>query len=290
MATGNDFRKPDAVARAIMPELPEVETTCRGIAPHLTGARIREVVIRRTDLRQPVSADLAKIVGLRVTAVSRRSKYLLLALDDGSTVLVHLGMSGSLRIVGAGDPWKKHDHVALGFGRGRQLRFHDPRRFGLVLRVHGDPSAHPLLAGLGPEPFDRSFSAAWLAARCASRRAAIKLVLMDPAVVTGVGNIYACESLFRAGIAPGTPADRLTLPALGKLVRAVRSVLRQAVREGGTTLRDFVSPGGTPGYFRQKLFVYGRKGEPCRKCSTPIRHAVLGQRSTYWCPTCQKRF
>jgi formamidopyrimidine-DNA glycosylase len=271
-----------------VPELPEVETTRLGIGPHVTGARIREVIVRRHDLRQPVSQDLAAIEGRRITGVGRRSKYLLLAIDDGSTLILHLGMSGSLRIVAPADLWKTHDHIGLTLDRGKQLRFHDPRRFGLFLRVTGDPMRHPLLAQLGPEPLEEDFSIGHLKAACGKRSAAIKTVIMDSKVVVGVGNIYASEALFRAGILPRTPARRVSAPRLEALVRAIREVLRDAIAEGGTTLRDFLHSDGKPGYFRQRLFVYERKGEACRVCGTPIRHAVLGQRSTYWCPKCQK--
>ncbi len=271
-----------------MPELPEVETTRRGIEPHVTGRRIREVIIRRRDLRQPVSDDLPEIEGRTFAGVSRRSKYLLLAIDDGTTLLIHLGMSGSLRVISPADPWKTHDHLGITLSTGRQLRFHDPRRFGLVLRLHGDPAAHPLLARLGPEPLGEDFTPAGLATACAKRSAAIKPVLMDAGVVVGVGNIYASEALFRAGILPRTPANRISKPKLARLTACIREVLGDAIREGGTTLRDFLNSDGEPGYFRQRLFVYERKGEPCRVCGTPIRHAVMAQRSTYWCPRCQK--
>lgn len=272
----------------VMPELPEVETTRRGIESHVTGVRVAEVVVRRRDLRQPVSKNLSAIEGCRISGVTRRSKYLLLAIDDGSTVLIHLGMSGSLRVISPSDPWKTHDHVGITLGNGRQLRFHDPRRFGLVLRLTGNPLAHPLLRDLGPEPLRENFTAIHLQAACAKRSAAIKLVIMDAKVVVGVGNIYASEALFRAGILPRTPAKRLSGPRLAKLAESIREVLGDAIAEGGTTLRDFLHSDGEPGYFRQKLFVYERKGEPCRVCNTPIRHAVIGQRSTYWCPQCQK--
>jgi len=271
-----------------MPELPEVETTRRGIEPHVLGVRVAEVIVRRGDLRQPVSKDLAAIEGRCVTGVGRRSKYLLLGIDDGSTVLIHLGMSGSLRVISPADPWKTHDHVGITLKNGKQLRFHDPRRFGLMLRLSGDPLEHPLLRNLGPEPLGAEFTAARLQAACAKRAAAIKLVIMDAKVVVGVGNIYASEALFRAGILPRTPAKKLSKPRLEKLVAAIRAVLSDSIAAGGTTLRDFLHSDGEPGYFKQRLFVYERKGEPCRVCGTPIRHAVLGQRSTYWCPKCQK--
>lgn len=271
-----------------MPELPEVETTRRGIEPHVLDERIREVVVKRRDLRQPVTRGIGVIEGRRIVAVRRRSKYLLLALDDGTHVLIHLGMSGSLRVADPAEAWRKHDHVAVTLANGRQLRFHDPRRFGLFLWLKGDPGKHPLLADLGPEPLGDAFTAQSLMAACRKRSAAIKLVLMDAKVVVGVGNIYASEALFRAGIAPRMPAHRLTLPQAAKLVDSIQRVLSESIEQGGTTLRDFLNSDGNPGYFKQRLFVYDRKGEPCRICGTPIRHAVIGQRSTYWCGKCQR--
>ena len=271
-----------------MPELPEVETTRRGVEPHVTGMRMTEVIIRRHDLRQPVSEDITALEGRTIKAVTRRSKYLLFEIDDGSTLLIHLGMSGSLRVIDPADVWKKHDHVGITLETGRQLRFHDPRRFGLVLRLHeNDPMSHALLKSLGPEPLEDAFTVDHLKAACGKRSAAIKLVIMDAKTVVGVGNIYASEALFRAGIRPETPANKITKPRLAKLVAAIREVLTASIVEGGTTLRDFLNSDGEPGYFKQRLFVYERKGEPCRVCGTSIRHAVTGQRSTYWCPSCQ---
>ena len=272
-----------------MPELPEVETTRRGIEPHVTGVRITELIIRRHDLRQPVSEAILEIEGCKVRSVARRSKYLLLKIDDGSTLLIHLGMSGSLRVINPAEDWKKHDHVGITLGNGKQLRFHDPRRFGLVLRLmESDPMTHALLKNLGPEPLESGFTVEHLKAACSKRSAAIKLVIMDAKVVVGVGNIYASEALFRAGIGPETAANQLTLPRLRKLVAAIREVLAASIEEGGTTLRDFLNSDGKPGYFKQRLFVYDRKGQPCRNCQTAIHHTVLGQRATYWCPRCQK--
>ena len=272
-----------------MPELPEVETTRRGIAPHVTGARVREVIVRRGDLRQAVSASLGGIEGKQITGVRRRSKYLLLGIADGSSVLVHLGMSGNLRLVAPNEEWKKHDHLGITLGTRLQLRFHDPRRFGLVLHLtEVDPFAHPLLRDLGPEPLEENFTAVYLKSACAKRSAAIKLVVMDSHVVVGVGNIYASEALFRAGIRPHSVARRVSLPRLEKLVAAIRAVLTDAIEAGGTTLRDFLNADGAPGYFSQSLHVYGRAGEPCHVCGGAIRHAVLGQRATYWCPKCQR--
>ena len=272
-----------------MPELPEVETTRRGLAPHVIRATVREVVVRRHDLRQPVSASLAQIEGRKISGIRRRGKYLLLDIADGTTVLIHLGMSGSLRVSEPGAEWKKHDHVGLTLSTGRQLRFHDPRRFGLVLHLTGpDPLTHSLLAKLGPEPFAETFTPAYLKAACATRHCAIKQVIMDNPVVVGVGNIYAVEALFRAGIRPLAAANRLTLPQLTKLVGAIQAVLTEAIESGGTTLRDFIRSDGTPGYFKQQLNVYDRKGAPCHSCGTAIRHAVVGQRATCWCPKCQR--
>lgn len=272
-----------------MPELPEVETTRRGIEPHVGGERMTEWIIRRRDLRQPVSPNIESLVGHRIVKVTRRSKYLLLAINEGSTVLIHLGMSGSLRMVDAADAWKKHDHLGITLGNRKQLRFHDPRRFGLVLWLReAEPLSHVLLKNLGPEPLENGFTVDHLEAACAKRTAAIKLVIMDAKAVVGVGNIYASEALFRAGIRPAMAANKISRPRLGKLVASIREVLSAAILEGGTTLRDFLHSDGQPGYFKQRLFVYGRKGEPCRVCGTEIRHAVLGQRATYWCPVCQK--
>lgn len=271
-----------------MPELPEVETTCRGIEPHVRGQSIVEIIVRRGDLRQAVPDDIHRLEGQAVLSVSRRSKYILLGIGGGSTLLIHLGMSGSLRAIAPGDVWKKHDHIGISLGNGKQLRFHDPRRFGLVLPISGDVMAHPLLKDLGPEPLEEGFTMAHLKVACVGRKVAIKLVIMDARTVVGVGNIYASEALFRAGILPRTPAHKLTKPRLARLVESIRAVLADSIREGGTTLRDFLNPEGEPGYFKQRLFVYDRKGESCRVCGTPVRHAVLGQRSTYWCPVCQK--
>lgn len=271
-----------------MPELPEVETTRRGIEPYVAGVKISEVVVRRRDLRQPITNGIDSIEGCRVTSVMRRSKYLLLGLDDGRTLLIHLGMSGSLRVIDPADDWKKHDHVGVTMESGRQLRFHDPRRFGLVLLLAGDPMEHVLLKHLGPEPLSDDFTAEYLKQACANRSASLKLVIMDAKVVVGVGNIYASEALFRAGIRPSLRANQLSKPKCAKLAEAIRTVLTESIEEGGTTLRDFLQSDGEPGYFKQRLFVYERKGEPCRVCGSPIKHRVMGQRSTYWCSACQR--
>jgi formamidopyrimidine-DNA glycosylase len=270
-----------------MPELPEVETTRRGIAPSLEGRRIERVVVRERRLRWPVPRGLEKTLeGRRVTGVRRRAKYLLID-TDGGTLIAHLGMSGSLRVLGRAAPVMAHDHVDIVLDSGRCLRFNDPRRFGSLHWVKGDPEAHPLIAALGPEPLEPGFDGdvLWQGAR--GRRVAIKQFIMNAHVVVGVGNIYASEALFRAGIRPGTQARRVSRARMAALAGSIRVVLSEAITVGGTTLRDYVNPDGMPGYFRQKLFVYERAGEPCRRCRAPIRHTVMGQRSTYYCPSCQ---
>lgn len=273
-----------------MPELPEVETTRRGIKPHVTGARVTEVIVHRRDLRLPIPPHIEALTGQRFLAVDRRSKYLVLHLTGQHVLLIHLGMSGSLRIADPSEAWKKHDHLALTLSTGKQLRYHDPRRFGLVLPLlENELATHPLLVALGPEPLSEAFTAAHLAAAFAKRGSAVKVALMDASIVVGVGNIYASEALFRAGIRPGTAANRVSKARLEKLVAAVRAVLEQAIAAGGTTLRDFLNADSAPGYFKQELFVYGRAGEPCRVCGKAIQQTVLGQRSTFWCPCCQKR-
>jgi formamidopyrimidine-DNA glycosylase len=271
-----------------MPELPEVETTRRGIRPALVGRRIESLELRERRLRWPVEPRLpAKVAGQRVVDVHRRAKYLLIELERG-TLIAHLGMSGSLRVMPAGAPRLLHDHYDLVLDSGRCLRFNDPRRFGSLHWCTGDPAAHVLLANLGPEPLEPTFDAGYLARRARGRKVAVKLFLMDQRVVVGVGNIYASEALFRAGVRPRRAAGRLSRAEWVRVVEAIRAVLEEAIRQGGTTLRDYVSADGTPGYFRQELYVYERAGEPCRRCATPVRYLVQGQRSTYYCPTCQR--
>ncbi len=270
-----------------MPELPEVETTRRGIEPWLVGHRIKNVIVRDRRLRWPVPRSLpARLRGTTVNAVGRRAKYLLIATDSG-TLIVHLGMSGSLRILDASAPPLVHDHVDLLLDSGRCLRFNDPRRFGCMLFTSGDPLSHRLLAGLAAEPWSTDFDGEALWRRARGRRTSIKTFIMDSRNVVGVGNIYASEALFRAGIRPGLAAGRISRVRMAELVAAIRDVLSEAIGVGGTTLRDYVDPSGMPGYFRQKLFVYERRGMPCRKCQATIRQQTDGQRSTYWCPRCQ---
>ena len=271
-----------------MPELPEVETTRRGIHGALVGRRIDSFDLREKRLRWPVAPGIAReISGQRVVDVRRRAKYLLIDLERG-TLIAHLGMSGSLRVMPARAARILHDHYDLVLDSGQCLRFNDPRRFGSLHWCTGDPSAHVLLAALGPEPLEAGFDADYLARRAKRRKAAVKLLLMDQRIVVGVGNIYASEALFRAGVRPRRAAGRVMRAEWIAIVTAVREVLAEAIRQGGTTLRDYVSADGTPGYFRQKLFVYERTGQPCLRCGTAIRHCVQGQRSTYYCPACQK--
>ncbi|HKL24912.1 MAG TPA: bifunctional DNA-formamidopyrimidine glycosylase/DNA-(apurinic or apyrimidinic site) lyase [Desulfuromonadales bacterium] len=271
-----------------MPELPEVEITRLGIEPLITNKRITEVFIRNASLRWPVPGSLNDILpGQTITAVDRRSKYLLLKMNRG-TLIVHLGMTGHLRLVANTAERRKHDHVELCFADQTCLCYNDSRRFGAIFWTVEDPLQHERLRGLGPEPLGDDFSAGSLWARSRGRKVAVKPFLMDAAVVVGVGNIYASEALFRAGIDPRRPAGRVSRKAFAKLVAAVREVLQEAIAAGGTTIRDFTDSDGRPGYFRQELRVYGREGQPCVHCHEPIRQIRLGQRSTYYCPKCQK--
>jgi formamidopyrimidine-DNA glycosylase len=272
-----------------MPELPEVETTRRGIAPHVSGRRVARIDVYDSRLRWPVPADLdARTRGATIEHVERRSKYLLFRVGD-ATLIVHLGMTGTLRVyaTGSAPPRGRHDHVDIVLDDGTLLRYRDPRRFGAMLLAREDRS-HPLLDALGPEPFDDAFDANYLFRATRNRRTPIKLVIMDNHVVCGVGNIYANEALFRAGIRPRTRASRLSKPRLARLVTAVRDVLTAAIAKGGSTLRDYVGSDGTAGYFQLDYFVYGREGEPCRVCGSPVRQARLGARSSFYCPRCQR--
>jgi formamidopyrimidine-DNA glycosylase len=270
-----------------MPELPEVETTLRGIAPHVVGRKIREVIVRERRLRWPVPAEVEELAGQRIESARRRGKYLLLRTARG-TLLLHLGMSGSLRVIDPASPWRKHDHLAFQMESGRQLRFHDPRRFGCALLLPQDDDSHPLLRDLGPEPLGDDFSADYLFERSRGKSIAVKHFIMDSKVVVGVGNIYACESLFIAGIRPTKAARRVTRESFSKLVTAIRKVLFASIERGGTTLRDFLREDGEPGYFKQSLRVYDRKDQPCLRCKTAVKRIVSGQRSTFFCPNCQK--
>jgi len=285
----NKSRKHTAATHAAaMPELPEVETTRRSVAPSVLGRRIVKLVVYDRRLRWPVPRDLPKrLEGRTVDELSRRSKYLLFRVGDGS-LLVHLGMTGSLRAYAKPPARRAHDHVDIVFDDGSLLRYHDPRRFGAMLWAPDPALSHPLLRDLGPEPFDAAFDADYFWRMTRSRSAAIKLALMDSHLVVGVGNIYANESLFRAGIRPTTRASKVSRPRLARLVGEVREVLTEAIAKGGSTLRDYVDAEGEPGSFQLDYFVYAREGEPCRKCRTPIRHRRLGARASFYCPGCQR--
>lgn len=270
-----------------MPELPEVETTRRGIAPALLGQRVTDVIVRERRLRWPIVKGFeAAIRGAEIRAVERRAKYILIRFDAG-TVILHLGMSGSLRILSPGVPLLTHDHWDILLESGLALRFHDPRRFGSLHWTQAEPDRHPLLNKLAPEPLEKAFDAAYLHRISRQRKVAVKLFIMNSHCVVGVGNIYASEALFRARISPRRAAGRLRRDDARRLVQAIKEVLSEAIETGGTTLRDYVNAEGTPGYFRQKLFVYERAGESCLICKQPIKQIVQGQRSTYWCPNCQ---
>ena len=270
-----------------MPELPEVETTRRGLAPHVAGRRVEQVVLRRADLRWPIPPEVSKLLpGQRVDGIRRRAKYLLLDTAAGSA-LMHLGMSGSLRLAPAGTPVRAHDHFDLVLDDGRALRFNDPRRFGCLLWQPPD-EVHPLLRSLGPEPLADGFDGDWLWRLSRGRRAPVKTFLMEQSVVVGVGNIYAAEALFMAGISPLRAAGRVSRARYGALADAVKQILQAAIERGGTTLRDFLAPDGAPGYFEQELSAYGRGGAPCPNCGRPLKQAMIGQRATVWCGHCQR--
>jgi formamidopyrimidine-DNA glycosylase len=270
-----------------MPELPEVETTLRGIAPHLDGRRVTGLVVRDRRLRWPVAPGLeARLAGQPVLGVTRRAKYLILTCGTGSAIL-HLGMSGSLRLVPADAPPGPHDHLDIALDSGQCLRLTDPRRFGCLLWTEDDPRKHPRLRGLGPEPLEPGFDGAYLFHVARGRRAPVKHFLMDGRVVAGLGNIYVNEALFRAGIHPARAAGRIAEARCERLAGAVREVLAEAIERGGTTLRNYVGGDGRPGWFQLRLAVYGRAGEPCPRCGTAVALVPLGQRATYACRRCQ---
>jgi formamidopyrimidine-DNA glycosylase len=271
-----------------VPELPEVETTRRGIEAHVVGRRIDRVLVHDRRLRWPVDPKLsAAVAGSAVRRAGRRAKYLLIETDAG-TLILHLGMSGSLRVLPVATPRIAHDHVDIELDSGSTLRFNDPRRFGSLFFTADDPEQHPLLKQLAPEPLEDGFDGDYLFRVTRRRSVAIKLALMNSRLVVGVGNIYASEALFRARVRPRRQARSLTRAECAKLARGVKATLAMAIKVGGTTLRDYVGADGNPGYFRQKLYVYERAGQPCRVCGDPIKHFTQGQRSTYWCANCQK--
>ncbi len=270
-----------------MPELPEVETSCRGIAPHLIAQTITGIIIRQPKLRWPIPDELPHLLtGQSITAVTRRAKYLFITTSIG-TLILHLGMSGSLRVVDSRVPAEKHDHFDLMLNSGKRLRLRDPRRFGAVLWGGPQPEEHPLIAHLGPEPLDEAFSTEHLYQISRKRRGAIKNLIMDAKVVVGVGNIYASESLFLAGIHPSRAANRLSKKRIQHLTDSIKQVLANAIEQGGTTLKDFQQSDGRPGYFAQQLNVYGRSDKPCPTCGKPISQCKIGQRSSFFCCRCQ---
>ena len=271
-----------------MPELPEVETTKRGIAPHLLNRRILRVDVREPRLRWPVSKTFAQnIAGHKVLDVSRRAKYLLFKLEHGYFML-HLGMSGSLRLAPNQEALRKHDHLIFHLPGKLSLRFNDPRRFGSAIWLGAHPEQHALLSALGPEPFDGACSAEKLFAQSRKRKVAIKNFIMDNHIIVGVGNIYASEALFMSGIRPRRAAGRLSRAQYAVLLQNIREVLQASIDQGGTTLRDFVGGDGKPGYFQQTLNVYGKQGSPCSQCGHVIKQITVGQRSSFYCPSCQQ--
>lgn len=272
-----------------MPELPEVEITRRGVAPLLVGRRIEALVVREPRLRWPIAPELpAQVAGRVVRALRRRAKYLIIELDRGAVIL-HLGMSGALRVVPPDLPPNKHDHLDLCMAGGIVLRLTDPRRFGSVHYIAAAPEQHPLLRDLGPEPFSDAFDASYLHRATRSRRTSIKEILLNGRIVVGVGNIYANEALHRAGIDPRTPAGRISRSRYAALIEAVQMTLQAALAAGGSSLRDWIHSDGASGYFQQQYLVYGRTGLPCRRCGETIREVRQGQRASFYCPRCQRR-
>ncbi|MBT8118221.1 MAG: bifunctional DNA-formamidopyrimidine glycosylase/DNA-(apurinic or apyrimidinic site) lyase [Gammaproteobacteria bacterium] len=271
-----------------MPELPEVETSRRGIEPHLHNRKISDVIIRQHKLRWPIPKNLPSLAtGQKIRQVCRRAKYIYLKLDSGS-IIIHLGMSGSLRICSAKTAPQKHDHIDIIVSSNKILRLRDPRKFGCVLWQPGDIDEHKLIAPLGPEPLDDEFDTRYLHDRASKRTCSIKSLIMNSHIVVGVGNIYASEALFRAGINPKRKAGNISLLRIQKLVDAIKLTLSLAIEQGGTTLRDFTGSSGQPGYFAQKLLVYGRTSEPCTVCGNNIKQITQQGRSTFYCARCQR--
>ncbi|PVX41426.1 DNA-(apurinic or apyrimidinic site) lyase [Pasteurella langaaensis DSM 22999] len=270
-----------------MPELPEVETAKNGIAPYLEGFIIEKIIIRQPKLRWAVSPELAQISQQKVTALSRRAKYLIIHTEQGY-IIGHLGMSGSVRIVTSQDPIEKHDHLDIVMNNGKIMRYNDPRRFGAWLWADNLDTFH-LFAKLGPEPLSEDFTADYLFKKSRQKLTALKAFLMDNAVVVGVGNIYANEVLFHCGLHPEKPAGKITQAQSALLVSTIKAELTRAIEQGGTTLKDFLQPDGKPGYFAQELQIYGKKDKPCPKCGQKIESLVIAQRNSYFCPTCQKK-
>ncbi len=270
-----------------MPELPEVETTRKGILPYINQQTVSEVIIRQPKLRWLVPDEIHDMHGEVIQSVTRRGKYILLETSKG-TALIHLGMSGSLRVLDVGTEVEKHDHVDIIFENKKLIRLRDPRRFGAVLWTTKNPLKHKLIRSLGPEPLGEDFNADYLFQYSRGRKVSIKQFIMNGHVVVGVGNIYACESLFKAGISPKALAGKVSKKRYENLVEVIKKVLARAIEQGGTTLKDFVSATGDPGYFQQQLNVYGRAGEACLMCESTIKQIKQGQRSTFYCAKCQK--
>ena len=271
-----------------MPALPEVETTRRGLDARLLGQTVRAVKVRNPHLRWRVEDAMSReLPGQRIVSVDRRAKYLLLRTDAG-TLILHLGMSGSLQVVPPSRPFHRHDHIVWDFSNDLSVRFRDHRRFGAAIWTRDDPFAHKLLSALGPEPLSNAFAGGVLYERSRGRRATVKAFLMDGRVVAGIGNIYANEALFRAGIHPARAAGRIARGRYDRLADHIRTVLRESIDRGGTTLRDFVGSDGDPGHFIAHLDVYGRMGQPCRRCGEVLKLRVIAQRSTVYCRRCQR--
>jgi formamidopyrimidine-DNA glycosylase len=271
-----------------MPELPEVETTRLGISPHIIKQKIQLVIIRQPKLRWPIPDDLPQLIANTfLLKIERRAKYLLFGFEKGH-VLMHLGMSGNLRIVDSNTPSEKHDHIDFVFHNNKTLRLKDPRRFGAVLWLGTYPYLHSLLRKLGPEPFSDIFNGNYLHQLSRGRKMVIKQFIMDQQVVSGIGNIYANEALFLSGIHPSLAAGKISCKRYHNLSEQIKKVLEQAIEQGGTTLRDFVGSDGRPGYFKQQLNVYGRSGLPCPKCTQSLKEVKIGNRSTVFCQNCQK--
>lgn len=270
-----------------MPELPEVETTRRGITPHILNQTVESIIIRAPKLRWPIPKSIATdLPGLKVLDIERRAKYLLLRFTTG-TLIIHLGMSGRLQTLSVKTPPQKHDHVDFSFANGAWLRYTDPRRFGSILWTTESPLEHKLLKNLGPEPLNPEFTSKYLFAQNKNKKVAIKKLIMDSQIVVGVGNIYASEALFAAKIDPRKAAQDVSLEQCTLLVKHIKKILKLAIAQGGTTLKDFLDTSGKPGYFSQKLQVYGRDKQPCNDCNSPIQSLQLGQRNTFFCENCQ---
>lgn len=271
-----------------MPELPEVETTKRGIEPLILGQAVQNVIVRTDKLRWPIPKSLKRYLkNQTIDSVERRAKYIFLNTDNGS-VIIHLGMTGSLRVIDSDTPLQKHEHIDVQLANGKVLRYKDARKFGAFLWTRDNPHSHHLITRLGPEPLSRTFNADYLFASTRKRKAAIKTHIMNQNIVVGIGNIYASEALFKAGIHPTKAAHRVSKEKLKLLVKTSKQTLRAAIKQGGTTLQDYINPDGAPGYFAIKLKVYGREGEPCTECGKLIKAKVIGQRNSFYCTICQR--